>query len=154
MTISPRLKSYLSRRRVAFDEIPHAETMCAHRSARTADLDGNQVAKAVVVRTGDEYMLAVLPASRQVSFDDLTRWLGRDVQLADELEFQPLFADCTLGAVPPIGDAFGLETVLDDSLLTDEDIYFEGGDHRTLVHVAASDWRRLMKDAAHTAFSA
>ncbi|HEX5007340.1 MAG TPA: YbaK/EbsC family protein, partial [Hyphomonadaceae bacterium] len=88
------------------------------------------------------------------SFDNLKRWLGRDVQLADELEFQPLFADCTLGAVPPIGDAFGLETVLDDSLLTDDDVYFEGGDHRTLIHVAASDWRRLMKDAAHSAFSA
>jgi Ala-tRNA(Pro) deacylase len=154
MTISPRLKSYLARRRVAFGEISHAETMCAHRSARTADVDGDRVAKAVVVRAGDEYMLAVLPASRQVSFDYLEKWLGREVQLADEPEFQPLFADCTLGAIPPIGDAFGLETVLDDSLLTDADVYFEGGDHRTLVHVAASDWRRLMKDAAHSAFSA
>jgi Ala-tRNA(Pro) deacylase len=154
MTISPRLKSYLSRRDVVFEEVPHAEAMCASRSARAAELDGDNVAKAVVVRTGDEYMLAVVPASRRVSLADLTRWLGRDVQLADEPELQPLFADCTLGAIPPIGDAFGLETVLDDSLLTDDDVYFEGGDHRTLVHVAASDWRRLMKDAAHSAFCA
>ena len=154
MTISPRLKSYLSRRRVAFEEIAHDEAMCAIRNARAADVDGDQVAKAVVVRTDDEYMLAVVPASRRVSFDDLTRWLGRDVQLADEPELQPLFADCAPGAVPPIGDAFGLETVLDDSLLMDEDVYFEGGDHRTLVHIAASDWRRLMKDSAHGAFCA
>jgi Ala-tRNA(Pro) deacylase len=83
---------------------------------------------------------------------DLEKWLGRDVRLASEPEIGPLFADCSLGAVPPIGDAFDLETVLDDHLLNADDIYFEGGDHRTFVHVAAGDWRRLMKDAAHGAF--
>lgn len=154
MTISARLKSYLSRRHVAFDEIPHDEGMCALRNARAADVDGDQLAKAVVVRTGGEYMLAIVPASRRVDIDGLTRWLGRDVQLADEPELQPLFADCSPGAVPPIGDAYGLETVLDDSLLNDDDVYFEGGDHRTLVHIGASDWRKLMKTSAHGAFCA
>ena len=154
MTISPRLKSYLDRRGVAFDEVRHQEEMHANRAARAADLDGDQVAKAVVVRSGEEYMLAVIPASRHVRLDELKAWLGREVQLAAEPEIARLFADCSLGAIPPIGDAFGLETVLDDRLLDADDIYFEGGDHRTFVHVAASDWRRLMKDAAHGAFCA
>jgi Ala-tRNA(Pro) deacylase len=154
MTISSRLKSYLARRRVAFDEVPHEQESHVNRAARTADLDGDQVAKAVVVRAGGEYMLAVIPASRQVSIADLERWLGREVRLADEPEIGLLFADCSLGAIPPIGDAYGLETVLDDSLLDLDDIYFEGGDHRTFVHVDAGDWRRLMKDSAHGAFCA
>jgi Ala-tRNA(Pro) deacylase len=152
MTISPKLKSYLDRRGVAFDEVRHEEEMHINRAARAAELDGDQVAKAVVVRSGEEYMLAVVPASRHVRLDDLEAWLGRDVRLAAEPEIAPLFADCALGAIPPIGDAFGLETMVDDRLLAADDIYFEGGDHRTLVHVAAGDWRRLMKNAAHGAF--
>jgi Ala-tRNA(Pro) deacylase len=153
MPISPRLKSYLDRRSVAFDEVPHDPESHANRAARSADLDGDHVAKAVVVRAGDEYMLAVVPASRHVSLDELQRWLGRDVRLASEAEIEPLFSDCALGAVPPIGDAYDLETVLDDSLLDANDVYFEGGDHCTFVHVAAGDWRRLMKDAAHADFA-
>lgn len=153
MTISARLKSYLDRRGVAFDEVRHQEEMHANRAARAADLDGDQVAKAVVVRSGEEYMVAVVPASRHVRLDDLEAWLGRDVRLADEPEIGPLFADCAPGAIPPIGDAFGLETVVDGRLLDLDDVYFEGGDHCTLVHVAAGDWRRLMKEAAAGAFS-
>jgi Ala-tRNA(Pro) deacylase len=152
MTISPRLKSYLARRRVDFDEVPHEEEAHVNRAARAADLDDEQVAKAVVMRAGDEYILAVVPASRQVNLGDLEKWLGREVRLAAEPEIGPLFADCSFGAVPPIGDAFGLETVFDNALLEKEDIYFEGGDHRTFVHMAAGEWRRLMKGSAHGAF--
>ena len=98
-------------------------------------------------------MMAVVPSSKQIQFSDLGRWLGRDVRLAGERDSMPLFADCELGAMPPIGAAFGLETILDDDLLNADDIYFEGGDHRTLVHVQGGDWRRLVRDAGHCAFS-
>lgn len=152
MTISPRLKSYLERRNVTFNEVPHAEEMSANRTAQAAAVDGNQVAKAVLVRAGREYMVAVIPATRHIRFDELEAWLGKQVRLADEPELGPLFADCAPGAIPPIGDAFGLETVVDGRLLDVDDVYFEGGDHRTLVHVAAGDWRRLMKNSAAGAF--
>jgi len=32
-------------------------------------------------------------------------------------------------------------------------IYFEGGDHRTLVHVSGKDFRNLTMDARHARFS-
>ena len=153
MSISPRLRSYLDRRGLHFDEVPHEQAMCAAEAARAAHVAGEQVAKAVLVQVGDNYMLAVVPASRQVRFDRLQSWLGRPVRLAEERESENLFADCDLGAIPPVGGAYDLETVMDDSLLGAEEVYFEGGDHRTFVHMQADDWRRLTKDTAHGAFS-
>ena len=153
MSISPRLRSYMDRRGVHFDEVPHDRAMCAAQAAKAAQVAREQVAKAVLVQSGDRYLLAVVPASRQVGFDRLQSWLGRPVRLAEERESEDLFADCDLGAIPPVGGAYDLETVMDDSLLDAEDIYFEGGDHRTFVHMNAEDWRRLMKDTAHRAFS-
>ena len=52
-----------------------------------------------------------------------------------------------------MGAAFGLETLVDEELLNADDVYFEGGDHRTLVHVGGADWRRLQREAAHGRFS-
>jgi Ala-tRNA(Pro) deacylase len=153
MSISPRLRSYLDRRGLQFEEIPHARAMCAVHAAKAAQVAREQVAKAVLVQAGDNYMLAVVPASRQVRFDRLQSWLGRPVRLAEERESEDLFADCDLGAIPPVGGAYDLETVMDDSLLDADEVYFEGGDHRTFVHMYAKDWRKLMKDTAHSAFS-
>ena len=154
MAISQELRSYMDQCGVAFEEVPHAHTLQAAKAAEASHISGKRVAKAVLVRVGDGYMLAVLPSSKQVRFEELGRVLGRDVSLADERESVTLFPGCALGALPPIGAAFGLQTVLDDELLAADDVYFEGGDHRTLVHVDGADWRRLVRDAGHCAFSA
>jgi hypothetical protein len=50
-----------------------------------------------------------------------------------------------LGAVPQIGKAYGMETIRDDSLMAQPEVYFEGDDHETLVRV---------KTSAHMPFSA
>jgi Ala-tRNA(Pro) deacylase len=153
MAISQKLRNYMNRCGVPFEEIPHAFSFQPARAAETSHIPGRRVAKGVLVRAGDQYMMAVVPSSKQIQFSDLGRWLGRDVRLAGERDSVSLFADCELGAMPPIGAAFGLETILDDDLLNADDIYFEGGDHRTLVHVQGGDWRRLVRDAGHCAFS-
>lgn len=153
MAISHKLRDYMNRCGVDFDEVPHAYAFQPAKAAEAAHISGRRVAKGVLVRAGDRYMMAVVPSSKQIRFDDLGRWLGRDVTLAGEQDSRPLFDDCELGALPPVGAAFGLDTVVDDDLLNNDEVYFEGGDHRTLVHVESGDWRRLMRDAGHCAFS-
>jgi Ala-tRNA(Pro) deacylase len=154
MAISQKLRNYMDRCGVAFDEVPHAHALETAKAAEAAHIPGRRVAKGVLVRAGEEYMLAVVPSSRRVQLDNLGRWLGRDVALAGEQDSLAFFADCELGAMPPIGAAFGLETILDDELLSADEVYFEGGDHRTLVHVGRGDWSRLVREAEHCAFSA
>src|SRR3546814_9648260 len=97
-------------------------------------------------------MLAVLPATKHVSFNVLQQWRARDVSLAEEHTTAALFPDCELGAIPPVGAAYGLKTIIDDDMLMDQDVWFEGGDHHTLVHMNAENWRRLQKGAGHFAF--
>ncbi len=154
MTISRKLRDYMDQCGVDFDEAPHAFAFQPSKAAEASHIPGARVAKGVLVRAGDQYMMAVVPSSRQIKFADLGRWLGREVALAEEQDSVPLFDDCELGALPPIGEAYGLRTVVDDALLDADDVYFEGGDHRTLVHVHGGEWRRLLRDAGHCAFSA
>jgi Ala-tRNA(Pro) deacylase len=64
-----------------------------------------------------------------------------------------VFRDCASGAVPPIGPAYGLETVVEERLLAEPDVYFEGGDHESLVHVRGEAFRELVCGARHGRFA-
>jgi Ala-tRNA(Pro) deacylase len=98
-------------------------------------------------------MMAVLPASHHVKISDLSSVLGRAVRLATEDEVSELFPDCSTGAIPSVGAAYGVDMAVDDSLAKQPEVYFEGGDHTSLVQVSAEQFFSLMQNAAHGHFS-
>ena len=153
MTIAPTLKSYLDQN-VIYDVITHDPTLSSLRTAQAGHIPGGCLAKGIVLRTGDGFMLAVLPASRRIQLSELRTLVGDDVDLADEQDVAELFQDCALGAVPPVGKCYGLDVIVDDSIQEQPEVYLEGGDHQTLVHMNQEQFARLMGDARHARFSA
>ena len=152
MTIAPILQRHLDRN-VSYDVITHDPTMSSSRTAQACHVSGDRLAKAIVLRRNGGYMLAVLPASRHIRLPDLKLQIGDDVDLADEGEIRLLFPDCALGAVPAVGECYDLDVIVDDSIQEPPDIYLEGGDHTTLVHVDQAQFARLMSEARHGRFS-
>ena len=149
MAIAITLEQYLNSQGIAYDAIQHKRTACAARSASASHIPLDQMAKGVVLSSRNGYVLAVVPASRQVGLDKVGRCIEQPVALATEAEIAPLFPDCEPGAVPAVGAAYGLQTVLDESLETKSDIYFEAGDHCTLLHIDGDEFGRLTRTAAH-----
>ena len=74
--------------------------------------------------------------------------------MASESELTFLFGDCELGAIPPVGPAYGMVTVVDDSLADQPEIYFEAGDHEKLIHMNQKEFTVLMDNAGHGRFAA
>ncbi|MDI1265923.1 MAG: YbaK/EbsC family protein, partial [bacterium] len=146
MTVSPTLQKYLDQT-VTYDVIPHAATMSSTRTAEACHVPGDALAKAVVLRRDDGYMLAILPASRHLHLSALKAQLGHKVDLASEEEVARLFDDCECGAVPPVGECFGLDVIVDDSIDTQREIYMEGGDHTTLIRLERGQFARLTAKA-------
>jgi Ala-tRNA(Pro) deacylase len=122
-------------------------------SAQLAHVPGDRIAKSVVLEDERGYLLAVLPASCRVDLGELHRQTRRNLGLATEYELGALFEDCEPGAVPPLGPAYDLETIVDETLAEQPDIYFEAGDHEQLVHVSAEAFETLLGEAQHTDFS-
>jgi Ala-tRNA(Pro) deacylase len=131
-------------------EHPHAVT--ASESAKTSHISLNRLAKAVVLKGKDDFKLAVLPASSHIQFGQLRKQLGADVDMASEEQIETLFLDCEPGAVPALGAAYGLKVIVDDSLANEPEIYLEGGDHASLVHISGSTFQELLADARHARF--
>lgn len=153
MTIANRLRQHLEDAGITYDVVSHPRTVSSSRSAQSARVSGERVAKSVVVHHEGGYVLVVVPSTHRIEFATLQDFLGTRVGLATESEIAELFDDCDLGAVPPVGAPYGLAVVLDESLAEVSDVYFEGGDHTTLVHVAGDAFKTLMKDARRGRFS-
>jgi Ala-tRNA(Pro) deacylase len=152
MSIAPTLLRHLDSN-VSYDVITHDPTMSSARTAQACHVSGERVAKAIVLRHNGSYMLAVLPAARHIRLPDLKVQIGEDVDLADEGEIKALVPDCVLGAVPPVGECYDLDVIVDDSIEEQPDVYLEGGDHMTLIHVDRAQFARLMAEARHGRFS-
>ncbi len=153
MAIAMTVRQYLADQGVEYDTVTHRRTQSSSETAQASHINGDQIAKGVVLDTGEGYLLAVLPASHHVQLGQIKAYLDRPVALASEAEIATLFADCEMGAVPAVGAAYGLDVVVDDSLAAQPDVYFEAGDHATLVHVKAEGFRKLLGDVPHAEFS-
>ena len=154
MTIAPTLQQYMDEQRIRYELVPHEPTMSALGSAHAGHIPSDRLAKAVVLNDGGRYKLAVLPASHHLRVSDLRLELGHGIHLATEPEAADVFRDCALGAVPPVGACYGLDVIIDTSLDQQQELYFEGGDHATLVHVSGAEFARLNPGAQHGSFSA
>ena len=153
MAIANTLRRYLDDHHIEYEVITHIPTTTSARTAQVSHVSGDSIAKGVVVRDEENFVLAVVPATHHVRLEELGRCLDRIVGLAREEDTGAIFRDCDYGAIPPVGSAYGIEVIVDTSLDSLPDVYFEGGDHESLVHVTHDQFERLMEDAGHGHFS-
>ena len=153
MRIAKGLRRFLDRESVPYELLPHPRTDTSNETAAVTGLAGASVAKAVVIDDRQRFMVAVIPATHRLELGTLHERLGQPVGLATEAEVRLLFEDCEDGAVPGLGQAYGLDVLVDDALLGLDDVYFEAGNHADLVHVTGDMFRGLMSTADHGEFS-
>jgi Ala-tRNA(Pro) deacylase len=152
MAIALTLKDYLDKNCVLYDTVQHRKTGCSAETAEASHVPCDRLAKGVLVKRRGGFLLAVLPASRHIELADLGHWLRQPVGLATEDEIAEIFDDCARGAVPALATPYGVKAVVDQSLSSQPDIYFEGGDHCTLVHLDGRSFDRLMTKVPHARF--
>ena len=153
MTLAPRLRHYLEAQHVDYEILEHRPTMSAMQTAQTSHIPPGRLAKAVLLDTKDDYLLAVSPSDRRLDLSELREELGSKPRLVDEDELTFIFDDCEMGAIPAAGGGYGVATIVDDRLIEQPDIYFEGGDHASLIHVDQKGFEKLTKSAHHGRFS-
>lgn len=154
MAIATTVANFLRAQDVEYDVLTHPHSATSGESAQAAHVPGIRLAKSVILEDEQGFLMVVLPSTRQVNLQELHRQLKRNLVLATEQEFGGLFTDCEIGALPPIGSAYGVETVVDVAIAEQPDIYFEAGDHEQLIHVSAETFQALLgENTQHGQFS-
>ncbi len=138
------VQQFLEQQHVPFEPLEHRATHNARSLAMVIEAPGDIVAKAVLLRTNEGYVLAVLPATHTVDLAKAKAAVGVEVlALATEAECGYRFGDCELGALPPFGSRYGMRTLVDRSLAECDEIIFEGNTHHEAIRMKYSDYESV-----------
>jgi Ala-tRNA(Pro) deacylase len=145
MELLKKLRVFLEENHVEYTHTVHPLAYTAREVASAEHLPSREVAKTVVVFGDEGYHMIVVPASRLVDFQEVRLTLGlTHARLATEEEIGRLFPDCELGAMPPLGNLYGMPVYLDSGLAAEETIAFNGGTHYDVLHMRTDDYRKLV----------
>jgi Ala-tRNA(Pro) deacylase len=147
MAIATTIREYLESRNVKYELVAHPHTDSAMRAAEAAHVPGDKVAKPVLLGDDHSYLLAVIPATHRLDLDRLNQVMARSLEMLPEDEIETTFSDCERGAIPAVGEPYGVDVVVDPSLIHQPDVYFESGDHEHLVHIDGDAFRALLEHA-------
>jgi Ala-tRNA(Pro) deacylase len=154
MSLPSHLTSYLAQRGTQYEICTHDHSRSSAETARSAHVPASQLAKSVILQDDDGCVMAVLPADRVLMVGEFSRLAGRyRLRLADEDRVAALFEDCERGAVPPVGMAWGIPTLVDDELESNDVVYMEVGDHEQLLRMSHEQFHTLMSAQPHGCFS-
>lgn len=146
MPILTKLREYLDRHQVRYEVLSHAQAFTAQEVAQAQHVHGREVAKVVIVRSGSDFIMTVLPATRRLDLERAAVVLGKPLlQLASEEQFSGLFSGCEPGAMPPFGNLYGLPVWVDRALTADESIVFNAGTHTQTVRMRYADFAQLVQ---------
>ena len=141
-----KLKEFLDSNNIKYVIIKHSTAYTAQEIAAAAHIPGKELAKTVMVKVDGKMAMAVLPAAYKVDFNLVKKAAGaKKVELASEEEFQDMFPDCIVGAMPPFGNLYGMEVFVSKSLAEDYEIAFNAGSHNELIKLAYKDFEKLVK---------
>jgi len=139
-----KVDELLTSRQIPFERLHHVPAFTASRMAQALHVPGKEVAKTVLLRTDHGYIVTVLPANQRVNLERVRRCLQEEwVEMASEGEMTRIFPDCEVGAIPPFGSVYYLQTLVDESLAEDESIVFEAQNHEEAIRMAYRDYEAL-----------
>jgi len=153
MAIPASVREFIDRAGVEYSVVAHPYTETSMRTAEAAHVTGEDVAKAVLLKDDAGYVLAVLPATHHIRVGEVQDQLERPMEAAPEIDVGVVFPDCALGALPALGPAYQLDTIVDTSLQRHPEVFFEAGNHKELVRVSGKDFEALLNEARFLSFS-
>jgi Ala-tRNA(Pro) deacylase len=148
MAIASRLKWFLDVNRVHYDVLTRPDG----KSTNQKISDDRRVVSRLF-HDARGFVMVVHPASHKLAMPALEQLFGRPLHPARESEVRDIFFDCEKGVIPPLGPAYGIPTVVDDSLPVDGDLYFRGGEADDWVQMSGAEFQNLVADSQHAPVS-
>lgn len=146
MRMAKTVQSSLDKAHCEFDIVSHPHSASSLETARVAGIPAERVAKSVILDDHHgHYLMAVLPASRHLDLSKVRS--SGEWQVTRESTLAHLFEDCERGAVPALGESYGMDMVIDPLLTRQNDIYLEAGNHNNLLHMTVPEYLKLVPHA-------
>lgn len=159
MSESQTVSRYLYSQDIRYASIAYSGEIATVYQNGSTDIPAQCVAKAIILKDSRGLLMAIIPGPCRIDLMALNQTLHRNLQVAEPRDYQSIFADCTPCVIPCLGEAYGIETVIDSALFysdsdrdSDRDVdrdwvYFPSGNRNELMRISGVDFRRLHTNA-------
>lgn len=138
-----KIKDYLEKSKVKFEELAHKTVYTAYDAAQTLKVKLQEIGKPLVVKADGRFMLVILPANRQLDIVKLKKELKvKKLEIVSEKVISKAFAlkDEAIGA---FGQLRQLPVYVDKNILKNKSIILATGDFGRSVKMAVKDFIKL-----------
>jgi len=127
------------------------ETPTVEAAASAVGVHPSQILKSVlfVVKEGADDLRPVLVVANglsRISYKKLADYLGvsrRQVRIAQPAQVREL-TGYAVGTVPPFGHRQSLQTLLDEGVIDEDEVYAGGGAINALIHLRVAEMQRVL----------
>ena len=147
MGVAPTLQEYLDANDLEYEVVDHLPKKLNQVSPQKDVITGDKVAKPVLLGDDDSYLLAVLPYSHRLDIDRLNSAMARSLVIMNQNELEATFYECDRGAIPPTGNLYGVDTLVDPALFDKDEVFIESGDKDLMIRMSGDEFRKLMQEA-------
>ncbi len=147
-----KIVSLLKENQYWFESFEHEPVRTSEEAANVrTGYSLDQGAKAMIVRikkteSDKVFVMLVVPANLRFDERKVKDCFGaKDIRFASEEEVEKITGGVQPGGVPPFGNLFGLEMIVDPKLLDNEKMIFNAGDRRFSVAMKSEDYAKLVK---------
>ncbi|MFT5036635.1 MAG: Ala-tRNA(Pro) deacylase [Candidatus Azotimanducaceae bacterium] len=151
-----RIKQLLDAHNCIYTCFEHEAVRTSEEAAATRpEYTINQGAKALIVRVKlknvskeeeKKFIQIVVPGDARFNPKKVRSVLNvKDVRFATEEEVGEITNGIVPGGVPPFGNLFGLEVVVEAVLLENDEIIFNAGDRRFSIAMKSADYLRVVQ---------
>ncbi len=147
MSIAVTVTRFLEQNKVPYKvhDVSHMDTLVG--TANNMGISPASLIYAVPLTDQLGMVLAVLSSSRVVDHQKLSSLMGRKLEPATTAQTLNVFRDCDGVFIPPLGEAYGIRTIMDDALVDNEMTYMVVGDSRHIVQLRTRDFINLQGQA-------
>jgi len=153
MTLGKKIAKYLDDAKYKYELVEHKTTYTAWDTSQTERVKPQEVAKALVMKADNDYVLALIPANRNLDKQKLLKIINSirkktETKNAKKIDFaKEAWMKKNLlgkvGATPPFGKLVGLEIYADNLLLKNKKIYLGSGEYTLSIRVNTSQYLKI-----------
>jgi len=162
MAISKKIIGFLDKEKYKYQIIEHRTTYTAWDTAQTEKVKAQEVAKALVLKLGKDYAVALVPGNKNLDKQKFLKtynsWVksekakptfakataGKKVEFAKEVWMKKSLPG-KVGATPPFSGLLKLPIFADKGLMKNKKVYFNSGEYEFSFLISVSEYLKKEK---------
>ncbi len=147
MNIPATVRNYLARKGGQYRGYKAPAGVPLAEALRAAQVPAQKLARCVVLKEGNNYLMAIFPVTHRLELDTLNGNARRNFAPCATEDLAKLLPDCAPAAVPPLGAAYGIKMIVDRTVDEWDEVFFASGAEHLYLRASAEDFRALTEGA-------